>query len=547
MQLNASSAIVLLLFVGCGILLVYAGLFIASTLRPPNFPPGPPVIPGLGNLHQIPLRQPYLTYTNWAKTYGPVLGLKAGPGNVVVLNNADHVRELFSKRGAHYAARPHMSIPCDYVLPGEHEKQVVFMSVSFQQRARVAYRPYLSRQGIEEMTPIQQAMGARLMYNLLRTPENFGASFRHWTLSVPFPMIGGQRVEDLGQEWVDTYHKTQELWLELLEPGVAPPVDIFPILGLVPAALAKWKRKARYVREQMRKTYGLLMEHAKQRNKEYLHGSPDGEGNAARKGKFESLIFRLLRERSGKEGADLSETDIEFIGGGLLDAAADTTLEASQFLLQAFATHPEIQRRAQAEIDASWGRESMPEHIDLAKFPYLKACLTEVLRWRPPTPLAVPRLCLKDENVLGYRIPKGTVVIMNAWAIQHDPEEYDQPEKFDPERFMRNPLGTKHTPAPEDKETGRKPLYTFGLGRRACPGEQFVFNAIQLTFAQLLWAYDVIADGDIDISVETGFHSGLTITPHPFNAKIVPRSERAAQVVVDEYHRANQVLADLLP
>ncbi|KAH8896131.1 cytochrome P450, partial [Thozetella sp. PMI_491] len=119
----------------------------------------------------------------------------------------------------------------------------------------------------------------------------------------------------------------------------------------------------------------------------------------------------------------------------------------------------------------------------------------------------------------GYRIPKDSTVLMNVWALHHDPDFYDEPEKFDPERFMRNPVWVK-TPTGVygqlEVESGRKAVYTFGAGRRACPGEQFAMNSIVLAFTQLLWAYDIVSDGQFDIGVATGFTTSLTVAPRPF-------------------------------
>ncbi len=139
------------------------------------------------------------------------------------------------------------------------------------------------------------------------------------------------------------------------------------------------------------------------------------------------------------------------------------------------------------------GQEFIPDVIETSKLPYLTACLMEVLRWRPPTPQSLPRMCTADEDILGYRIPKGSMVLLNVWAIQHDPAYYDRPEQFDPERLMRSPYGTKMNAGESQRSTvGIKPLYTFGAGRRACPGEHFALNTLHTAFSQLLWHYDFL-------------------------------------------------------
>lgn len=80
--------------------------WVVGTLRPKDFPPGPPIIPGLGKLHQMPVQKPYLKFQEWAKKYGDIVGLKTGTGNLVLLNTPELVHELFDKRGAICSDRP---------------------------------------------------------------------------------------------------------------------------------------------------------------------------------------------------------------------------------------------------------------------------------------------------------------------------------------------------------------------------------------------------------------------------------------------------------
>ena len=132
-------------FVFSTIILVYVARFIFSILRPRGFPPGPPILPGIGNLHQMPREKPFLTgrFDAWTNKYGPILGLKYRPMNIVVLKNPEHVRELFQYRHASFSDRPKLTIPCDYVFPGEWDRYIAFMRIGFANRLRKAARYHL--------------------------------------------------------------------------------------------------------------------------------------------------------------------------------------------------------------------------------------------------------------------------------------------------------------------------------------------------------------------------------------------------------------------
>lgn len=147
----------------------------------------------------------------------------------------------------------------------------------------------------------------------------------------------------------------------------------------------------------------------------------------------------------------------------------------------------------------------------------------------------------EDDTVNGYFIPKGTVVLGNAWSAQYDPNAYELPEIFDPDRFLRNPYGTKAT-AEEAQAEGRKQLYCFGSGRRQCPGDLFAQSSILLTMSKLIWAFNIIADGDIDLNIESGFHGGLVWSSKPYQVRLVPRSERTKLEITEEFERSIYIL-----
>ena len=79
--------------------------------------------------------------------------------------------------------------------------------------------------------------------------------------------------------------------------------------------------------------------------------------------------------------------------------------------------HPEVQARAQAELDAVVGRDRAPSFADRENLPYIRACVREALRWRMVGPLGVPRRTVADDVYEGYFIPKGAIVIENIWYV----------------------------------------------------------------------------------------------------------------------------------
>lgn len=144
--------------------------------RSANFPPGPPPIPFLGNLHQIPLTKPFIQFAEWSRTYGShgLVGLQLGPsGKAVVLNSWQSVRDLLDQRGAIYSSRPYVPI-VDYVVPPPGDIHLVFMPYGAKfRKARKTISNYLKDDEIDKLIPIQDAESSQMMYEFLQKPDRF--------------------------------------------------------------------------------------------------------------------------------------------------------------------------------------------------------------------------------------------------------------------------------------------------------------------------------------------------------------------------------------
>ena len=86
-----------------------------------------------------------------------------------------------------------------------------------------------------------------------------------------------------------------------------------------------------------------------------------------------------------------------------------------QIFWLAITLYPDIQKRAHEELDNVIGAERLPELEDRESLPYINAIIMECLRWHPVVPIGVPHRCVADDEYKGYFIPKGTVVVGNAW------------------------------------------------------------------------------------------------------------------------------------
>ncbi|KAG8754619.1 hypothetical protein FRC11_006561 [Ceratobasidium sp. 423] len=192
-----------------------------------------------------------------------------------------------------------------------------------------------------------------------------------------------------------------------------------------------------------------------------------------------SYVSGLLES---KGGANVSETDVDLIkwtAASIFTAGTTTTggLIKSFFLMACL--YPEFMRKAQAEIDSVVGRERIPNLQDRSSLPYTDALVLEVMRMCPPVPLGISHLATEDIEFRGYRIPKGTTINPNIWAILRDPNHFSSPHIFNPSRFL----------GPKPEMDPRK--FIFGFGRRVCPGLHVGSNGAWIMCAGLLSVFNI--------------------------------------------------------
>ncbi|KAH9978331.1 cytochrome P450 [Russula compacta] len=197
--------------------------------------------------------------------------------------------------------------------------------------------------------------------------------------------------------------------------------------------------------------------------------------------------------------------------------------------IMAMIVYPDVQRKAQAELDAEVGKDRLPNFDDQDSLPYCNAIVKEVLRWNPPAPLAIPHVTVNSDEYKGYHIPAQSIVIGNLWKILHDPEVYPDPMQFKPERFMASDNGgNAPNLALETFET------VFGPGRRICPGRFVAAAQLFITISSLLSAFDIGPGLDADgkpIPVEPDFSYSLACHPVPFKFSITPRGRHVQELL----------------
>ncbi|CAI0399187.1 unnamed protein product [Linum tenue] len=195
-----------------------------------------------------------------------------------------------------------------------------------------------------------------------------------------------------------------------------------------------------------------------------------------------------------------------FIAG--TDTSAATVVWAMTYLMK----NPIALRKAQEEVREAIEKKGFVKEEDIERLPYLSAVVKETMRLQPPAPLLLPRESSQDCELGGYKIPAKTTVYVNAWAIGRDPEAWgENPEEFKPERFVEKSI---------DMKGSDFALIPFGAGRRRCPGINLGLVTVELSLANLLYAFNWempvgTKSEDLDMEVLPG------VTMHKKNALLL--------------------------
>ncbi|KAI0055219.1 cytochrome P450 [Artomyces pyxidatus] len=288
----------------------------------------------------------------------------------------------------------------------------------------------------------------------------------------------------------------------------------------LPSRIAKWKRLGEYWFDRDTKMFQGLLGKVRDDISNGIDNTTMG------------ATFIKQQDRSG-----LSDTKIAWLGGTIFAAGSDTTSISLSWWLFAMLMYPDVQRRAQAELDAVVGHDRVPAFSDLQHFPFIHAMVKETLRWRPALPLGLAHATTEDDWDEGMFIPKGTICFANVKACNHDAAVYGKDAaRFDPARHLvvdgmiNASNGEGHV--------------TYGFGRRICVGRHMANDTLAIAMAVMLWAMNIHpaqAEHEVDIlpKEDEFLNMQLIQRPRSFKCNIVPRFPEVLDMLAAERDRQN--------
>ncbi|QRW11771.1 cytochrome P450 family protein [Ceratobasidium sp. AG-Ba] len=441
-------------FAFLGLLLVWiAAIAWEYRKRTRNRLPLPPSLkpdPLIGHLRHIPSEDEPRVYRDWGtRLDSDIVSMSVMGQVIIVVNSLETATELLAKRSSIYSDRPELAMLNDERLVGWGSNTGNIRYGDNWRTQRRLTHSVLHKKASEDFWPVMIKQTRSALQRILDRPERFTHEFRRMSGSTLLYSVYGYEVTSDNDELVKVVESAVH---KISKAALAGNFYVNAInwLKYIPSWFpgASWKRTANAWRREVDQMVHVPYDWAK---RQIASGT-----------EMPSVVRQMLTSRGSDDALD--EDRIRWATATLFAAGTDTSVATVMVFVLAMVLHPDVQVRAQEEIDALLGHARLPEMTDRGSLPYVCCIVKEVLRWWPVFPLGVPHASTEDDVFRGYSIPKG------ATNRQH------MPEKFWPERFLDPTLPF----APG-----------FGFGRRSCPGIHFAESSLFITMCTLLMVFNM--------------------------------------------------------
>ncbi|GLT44045.1 hypothetical protein SLA2020_179630 [Shorea laevis] len=435
-----------------------------SRARKLNLPPSPPKLPIIGNLHQLG-SMPHLSLSRLAKRFGPIIFLQLGEVPTVVVSSARMAEEVMKTHDLAFSSRPrifsamHLFYNCTDIVFSPY-------GAYWRHIRKICILELLSVKQVQAYGFVREEEVAHLIQRVAESyprSTNLTKMLGLYANDVLCRIVFGRDFSKGGEYDRHGFQKMLEEYQELL--GGFSIGDFFPSVEFIHSLTG--------IKSRLLNTFRRFDMFFDEVINEHLN--PDRE-------KKQDLVDVLLNiQRDGSKETSLTMDNIKAIILDMFAAGTDTTFITLDWGMTELIKNPKAMERAQAEVRNIVGGRKVVLESDLPQLHYMKAVIKEIFRLHPPAPVLVPRESMEDVIIDGFDIPAKTRVFVNAWAIGRDPDLWENPESFEPERFMGSTIDFKG----QDFE-----LIPFGAGRRSCPAIAFGAATVELALAQLLHSFD---------------------------------------------------------
>lgn len=475
------------------LILAYLLYSLASRSRHKPLPPGPTPLPLIGNLHQLKRPdQPWAQLKEWHKQYGPVITVRAGMRTIINLGTHQAINDILRKRANLYGSPPKSVFFGECVT--QNSLPLLISDASIRNEMRRLFAALFGPKACRAYGMFQERESVQLMLELAGGASNIASLWRY-VARVITPIVHGEELDREDQSEMDDLKSLMGSISGLGTPANAL-VELFPFLNMLPKPFNRWKQLGSAWHQEVIRVWKRRVQRG-----------------------LQSKNWNCIKLINQNKPENLTGEQFLFGAAEIESGAVYGSLLLTMFAIVLAATHPDETQRVRSEIDAVVGPDRLPCLDDLERLPLVRGFFDEMRRWRGRVSFSMPFYAAQEDEYQGYRIPAGSMIVADQWSLNTDPDSYDQPAEFRPERWISDP----RLPKP----------VTFGYGRRTCPGERLVTNSVCLVLARLLWAFDIVPPPEYQ---DTNGNHGIVKVLADFDidaARFVPRDQKRLAVMND--------------
>ncbi|KAH7665296.1 Isoflavone 2'-hydroxylase protein [Dioscorea alata] len=488
----------------------------------PN-PPSPPGLPLIGHLHLLkpPLHR---ALAHLSDLHGPILLLRFGSRRVLLVSSFSNAEECLTVNDITFANRPRL-LAGKYLGYNYSTLSWASYGPHWRNLRRIAAMQVLSTHRLLSSSHLRSDEVLSLVKVLLLDYSGPGfhlaelrTKFFALSYNIVMRMIANKRYYgDADESSSEAGREFRELAKETFSgSATSNSADLFPVARWL--GIGGQERRLKRLRKRRDRFFQHLVNG--HRNKREC-GSRGGEGSPAEKSTVIDVLLSL------QEG-DPDYYDDDMIKGfitQMLIAGTDTMSLTIEWMMSLLLNNPHILKKVREELDANIKPGSLLEEADFSKLPYLYAVINETLRMYPAGPVLLPHESSRDCTVNGFYVPSGTILLVNVWKVHRDPEFWEEPNKFKPERFFKS--STDRTCKVINEGFKMMP---FGLGRRRCPGEVLAMRVVALVAGTLVHCFEWEKVGDEEVDMSEGPEFTLT-KAKPLEAMYKPRESKVGSLM----------------
>ncbi|CAL9169013.1 unnamed protein product [Musa hybrid cultivar] len=460
--------------------------FSKSESQYPRPPPGPWRLPIIGCMHHFAGQIHFRAFRHLSLTYGPLMLVRIGQVNFAVASSREAAQEILKNQDPNFAARPELVVG-QILCYGCSDVAFSPYGPYWKQLRTIFLAELLGTKHIQSSASIREEETLNLIRDISTAtqPINLSEKLRRMSNAIISRAAIGSRSKHQEAVILVAREITDVL-------GRVYAVDMFPSLKLL-HVLSCAKFKLHRIRRRFDKIIDDIV-------KEHEVKAKMNKGRQVAEVK-EDIIDALLRLKDESERqVPLTMDGIKAVILDMLVGGTENSSMVIEWAMSELMKNPKIMEKAQTEVMEELKGKNRIRETDVVELNYLKSIVKETLRLHPLITL-IPRMCRKTCKVLGYEIEAGTRVLVNAWAINRDPQYWEEAESFRPERFESKSI---------DFKGGNFEYLPFGAGRRICPGMEFGLATVHLSLAQLLLYFDwKLPDGrkprELNMSETYGF------------------------------------------